>query len=260
MIDFHCHLDLYPDPHAVAAAAQQDQVAVLSVTTTPSAFAGTAALAAERPMIRTSLGLHPELAHQRRHELALFDQLVTTTPFVGEIGMDGSARFAQTRTSQAEVFTHILRSCADAGGRILSVHSRGAVRPVLDALRTNPDSGVPVLHWFTGTTRQAESASEQGCWFSIGTPMLTTAKGRELVATLPRNRVLTETDGPFVRREGRTLVPRDVSHTIKLLAELWVIKNSEVEAKIVSNMRELLKAQGQEASLVAPTSPEPDAR
>jgi TatD DNase family protein len=257
MIDFHCHLDLYPDPHAVAAAAQQDQIAVLSVTTTPSAFAGTATLAAERPMIRTSLGLHPELAHQRRHELALFDQLVATTPFVGEIGLDGSSRFAQTRTSQAEAFTHILRSCADAGGRILSIHSRAAVRPVLDALRTNPDSGIPVLHWFTGTARQAESASEQGCWFSIGTPMLKTAKGRELVAALPRDRILTETDGPFVTREGRTLVPRDVSDTIELLAELWAIENSEVEAKVAVNMRELLVAQGQKTPSVTSTPPEP---
>ena len=257
MIDFHCHLDLYPDPHAVAAAAQQDQIAVLSVTTTPAAFAGTAALAAGRPMIRTSLGLHPELAHQRMRELALFDQLVATTPFVGEIGLDGSSRFAQTRTSQAEAFTHILRSCADAGGRILSIHSRAAVRPVLDALRMNPDSGIPILHWFTGTARQAESASQQGCWFSIGTPMLTTAEGRELVATLPRDRILTETDGPFVTREGRTLVPRDVSDTTELLAELWAIENSEVEAKVVANMRELLVGQGHKAPSVTSTPPEP---
>ncbi len=240
MIDFHCHLDLYPEPDAAAAAAQHEQVAVLSVTTTPSAFAGTASLATGRPMIRTALGLHPEIAQQRGHELALFDQLLPTTAFVGEIGLDGSPRFAQTRPSQAEVFTHILRSCAVAGGRILSIHSRAAVTPVLNALRTNPDAGVPVLHWFTGTVRQAATAIEQGCWFSIGTPMLTTAKYRELVVMLPRDRVLTETDGPFVTCEDRVVVPSDVSDTTRLLATLWGIETSQAEGQVRDNLRALL--------------------
>lgn len=213
---------------------------MLSVTTTPSAFAGTAALAAERPMIRTALGLHPELAQQRGHELALFDQLIARTPFVGEVGLDGSSRFAQTRTAQAEAFTHILRSCAEAGGRVLSIHSRRAVSPVLDALRTNPGAGIPILHWFTGTARQAETAIEQGCWFSIGTSMLMTAKGRELVTTLPRDRVLTETDGPFATHDGRVLMPSDVSYTVGLLAESWAIEMSQAEDQVAANMRALL--------------------
>ncbi|MCL2612357.1 MAG: TatD family hydrolase [Nocardioidaceae bacterium] len=252
MIDFHCHLDLYPDPDAAAAAAQQEQVAVLSVTTTPSAFAGTATLAAGRPMIRTALGLHPELAQQRGHELALFDQLVATTPFVGEIGLDGSPRFAQSRTAQADVFTHILRSCADAGGRVLSIHSRGAVRPVLDALRAQPHAGTPVLHWFTGTVRQAEAAIEQGCWFSVGAPMLMTAKGRELMTMLPRDRVLTETDGPFATREDRPVVPRDVADAIRLLAASWGAEASQAEDQIALNLKALL------ASHVGELSPAPE--
>lgn len=248
MIDFHCHLDLYPDPDAAAAEAQRDQVAVLSVTTTPSAFAGTAILAAKRPMIRTALGLHPELAHQRGHELDLFDQLVATTPFVGEIGLDGSSRFAQTRTAQAEAFAHILRSCADAGGRVLSIHSRGAVRPTLDALRAQPDAGIPVLHWFTGTVRQAERAVEQGCWFSIGTSMLKSATGRELVAMLPRDRVLTETDGPFARHENRTVVPRDVGVTQQLLAACWDIETSRAQGQVAANLQALLASQASDLS------------
>src|SRR5690554_6556073 len=110
MIDFHCHLDLYPEPHQVAAQAQENHVAVLSVTTTPSAFTGTRMLATDRPMIRTALGLHPELVMVRGHELPLFDQLLPTTAFVGEVGLDGSSRFAQSRATQLDVFTHIFRS------------------------------------------------------------------------------------------------------------------------------------------------------
>ncbi|TWE12604.1 Qat anti-phage system TatD family nuclease QatD [Rudaeicoccus suwonensis] len=252
MIDFHCHLDLYPDPEAAATGAQQDQVSVLSVTTTPSAFTGTATLAAGRPMIRTALGLHPELAHERSHELPLFDELVCTTPFVGEIGLDGSSRFAQTRTVQAEVFTHILRSCCDVGGRILSIHSRGAVRATLDALRESPDAGIPVLHWFTGTARQAEKAIEQGCWFSVGTSMLISARGRELVAMFPRDRVLTETDGPFATHEDRTVVPSDVAVTQRLLAACWDIEPSQAQDLVASNLQALLASGAEDRSAARP--------
>lgn len=240
MIDFHCHLDLYPEPNSVAAEAQTNQVAVLSVTTTPSAFAGTARLAAGMPMIRTALGLHPELVHQRSHELELFDQLVGTVPFVGEVGLDGSARFAHSRSTQIEAFNHILRSCSNVGGRILSIHSRAAVRPVLDALSANPDAGVPVLHWFTGTTRQAVAAADLGCWFSVGTPMLTTAKGRELVAAVPRERILTETDGPFTTHNKRFLVPRDVIDAVERLAKQWGMSTSQAENQVAANMRTLM--------------------
>ena len=240
MIDFHCHLDLYPDPQAVAASAQDSRVAVLSVTTTPTAFKGTLALAAGRPMIVSALGFHPELAHQRSHELALFDQLVSTTMFVGEIGLDGSPRFAETRGEQQDAFARVLRSCADVGGRILSIHSRGAARPVLDALIANPESGTPVLHWFTGSVRQAEAAIEHGCWFSVGAPMLTTAKGRDLAAVFPRNRVLTETDGPFTIVDHRPAVPCDISDTLQLLSDLWDIPVSEVEGQVDRNLQMLL--------------------
>ena len=65
MIDFHCHLDLFPDPQRVAAEAEAAGIYVLSVTTTPKAFRQTAALAKGKRHIRTALGLHPQLAHER---------------------------------------------------------------------------------------------------------------------------------------------------------------------------------------------------
>lgn len=240
MIDFHCHLDLYPDPEGVAREAQAAGIAVLSMTTTPSAFAGTAELGVGRPMIKTALGLHPELAHQRAHELALFDRLVADTRFVGEIGLDGSPRFAATRTSQLDALAHILGSCSDVGGRVLSVHSRGAVRPVLDALRGHPLAGTAVLHWFTGTARQASEAVELGHWFSIGPPMLASMKGRELVARLPRDRLLTETDGPFATNDGRPCTPSDVMVVTEQLARIWQVGVAEAAAQIGKNMSGLL--------------------
>jgi TatD DNase family protein len=122
------------------------------------------------------------------------------------------------------------------------------VRPTLDALRAQPDAGIPVLHWFTGTVRQAETAVEQGCWFSIGTSMLKSATGRELVAMLPRDRVLTETDGPFARHENRTVVPRDVGVTQQLLAACWDIETSRAQGQVAANLQALLASQASDLS------------
>lgn len=242
MIDFHCHLDLYHDPRGIAEQIQDAGVAVLSVTTTPSAFAGTRALADNKPLIRTALGLHPELAGERRHELPLFDDLLPTTAFVGEVGLDGTSRFAQSRATQLEVFRHVLGSCSRVGGRIMSIHSRGAAGKVLETLDAFPEKGSPVLHWFSGTKRQAETAADQGCWFSVGAPMLNSAKGRDLLTVFPRHRVLTETDGPFTTSAGRPSSPAQISATVAQLATFWGMSVKDCESQLQSNLGSLIAA------------------
>jgi TatD DNase family protein len=148
VIDFHCHLDLYPNPHIVRDECVRRELYVLSVTTTPSAWHGTTALAANANRIRTALGLHPQLAHERRNELTLFDALISDAAYVGEIGLDGAPEYRKHWGDQVAVFEHILSKCRAAGGRIMSIHSRRASGAVLDYLEKFPEAGTPVLHWF----------------------------------------------------------------------------------------------------------------
>ncbi len=69
MMDMHCHLDLYTNPQYVAKRCKDENIYVLSVTTTPKAWYGTSSLAKDCPRIRTALGLHPQQAHERWQEL-----------------------------------------------------------------------------------------------------------------------------------------------------------------------------------------------
>jgi TatD DNase family protein len=234
----HCHLDLYPDPFKVAEECRVRGTYVLSVTTTPKAWDGTCKLAEGADRIRTALGLHPQLAHQRSNELELFDSLLPSAKYVGEIGLDGGKSYKEHWDLQLKVFRHILNSVGRAGGRIMTIHSRASAASVLEELKGVP--GIPVLHWFTGTQRQLKQAIEIGCWFSVGPAMLNTKKGRQLVSIMPKERVLTETDGPFAKYSGEALKPWDSTIALRMLSESWGTSCAETEAVLKNNLKTLL--------------------
>lgn len=243
MIDFHCHLDLYPDPFSVAARCrEEDDLYVLSVTTTPSAWPKSRTLAGDSSRIRVALGLHPQLAHERASELGLFDELLKQNKYVGEIGLDGGPELRRHQNKQKQVFDHVLASCSKAGGKILSIHSRRAASAVLESLALHPDAGAPVLHWFSGTPSELERAIQQKCWFSVGAAMMSSSKGRALVERMPRDRVLTETDGPFAEVAGIALMPWNVSEAESQLCEIWQVSADQGRADLRMNLQRLLTA------------------
>jgi len=241
VIDFHCHLDLYPNPQAVRDECVRRGMYVLSVTTTPSAWRGTSGLGAQKERIRTSLGLHPQLAHERSNELDLFDVILPETRYVGEIGLDGSPEFRKHWDSQVMVFEHILLKCAEAGGRIMSIHSRRAAGEVLNFLEKYRTAGTPVLHWFSGSLGDLNRAISLDCWFSVGPSMLLSKNGRTIASRLPKDRVLTESDGPFAQLDGKTVKPWHVERAIQVLGETWSIQPQKVEQTLRQNLKSLIQ-------------------
>ncbi|WP_133366550.1 Qat anti-phage system TatD family nuclease QatD [Qipengyuania sediminis] len=242
MIDFHCHLDLYPDPQDVLAGVDRRGTYVLAVTTTPKAWRGTNKLVGERKRVRVALGLHPEVVAQRHGEVALLCGLIPEARYVGEIGLDGSPPHRQSLDLQRTVFERILRECSDHGGRILSIHSRGAATEVIDALDRHPHAGVAILHWFSGTKSELARAVKHGCWFSIGPAMLRSARGRDLAAAMPPDRILTETDAPFVREGNQPLMPWQAYDCLGDLEGVLGFEPGTMAPKVQSNLRRLARA------------------
>ena len=240
MIDFHCHIDLYDDPRGVLKQAARRRCFVLAVTTTPLAWEGTQALVGNTPRVQVAVGLHPELAAARYRETDRICELVSETQFVGEIGLDGSERHHSSLAIQGQVFGAVLRACEFYGGRVMTIHSRGATSLVLDYLEAHPKSGLPVLHWFSGTHRELRRAIDLGCWFSVGPAMLRGAKGRRLASMMPVGRVLTETDGPIARRRGQALMPWNVGEAVVELGVLWNLSTAGVQRQLSQNLRNLV--------------------
>jgi TatD DNase family protein len=195
-------------------------------------------LALGKTRIRTALGLHPQLAHEREPELVVFERLLPKARYVGEVGLDGAPEFRAHWKIQVRVFTRVLELCESVGGRVLSIHSRRAASPVLDSLHTHRGAGVPILHWFSGTHRELKRAIDLGCWFSVGPAMLLSERGRSLIKMMPRERVLTETDAPFAQLEGRPAYPWDARTAATLLEAFWGAPD-DVETILADNLRRL---------------------
>lgn len=245
LVDFHCHLDLYPDHATAVKQCERDGVFTLAVTTTPKAWLRNHELASATRHVRAALGLHPQLVADRAHEIGLWEELLPRTRYVGEVGLDAGPRFYKSFETQKEVFARILSLCAAAGDKILTTHSVRATKAVLDMIEQYlpPPRGRVVLHWFTGTATEAERAIDLGCYFSVNAEMLANEKRTAIIKKLPLDRILTETDGPFTQTDGRPARPSDVWVAVDGLAHLHGMPLTDMSAMIIRNLKALLAEQ-----------------
>jgi TatD DNase family protein len=250
-VDFHCHLDLFSDPQSAVRAAEAAGVYTLTVTTTPKAWPRNHELTRDTRHVRAALGLHPQLLAERGHEIALWEEYLPQARYVGEVGLDAGPRYYRSLDLQKQIFTRVLQKCAEADGKILTVHSVRAATTVLDLIEShlNRQQSQIVLHWFTGPKSEARRAIDLGCYFSINAAMLRNDRGRDLVAALPSDRLLTETDAPFTRVEDRPAAPIDVKATVDALATVRNMKPGDLAQTIHSNLRSLLQRAGVPAGL-----------
>ena len=242
MIDFHSHLDLYPNGLVLAREVNDRNLFTLVVTTSPRAYHATSRVFAGLHRIKIGLGLHPEVAQAKSNELDLLVAGIAKVQFVGEIGMDGSPRFRHNLALQERIFRAALDECSNQGGRVLSIHSRGAERRVVELLAISKGAGIPVLHWFSGSMADLQTAIRIGCWFSVGPAMIAGAKGKVLLSKMPFDRVLPETDGPFTSVNGKPLMPWDAWLICPILAEVWQRPVDEVRTQLESNLCRLLSS------------------
>jgi len=237
-VDAHCHIDLYQAPRRTIEQAESDRVYTIAVTNAPSVFAHTAGLVAGSRYVRAAIGLHPELVHSHRHELDSFRDYLAQTRYVGEVGLDYMTLDEEIRSQQRHVLSQVALWASDSGDKILTVHSRRAVRDVISIL-----SGIKakvILHWFSGTKKDLERALECGFFFSVNNAMLRSDAGRALVLRMPADRVLTETDGPFIQDGREPATPSTVKGTVRDLAELWVRSLEDVQKSTLANLKVLL--------------------
>ena len=242
LVDFHCHLDLYPDLRNAYDRCDRIGCTTLTMTTTPKAYARNREYAERTEHVYVALGLHPQLVAERSHEIELFERLVPETRYIGEIGLDASKRFYASFEQQQRIFDRALNICAREGNKIISIHSVRCARKVLDSIEYHSvtDSCDVVLHWFSANKTDIDRAVHLGCWFSVNERMLSTPSGLALLDRAPTDRLLTETDAPFLEIDGECVEPGSVFGALSLMSDCIGMSNSEIQAIVASNARRLL--------------------
>lgn len=196
----HCHADLIDSMERFCSDAQERDISLLTMTTTPKAFNVELRILSNYSSVYVALGLHPQLVSERKNELVIFDKYVSSSRFIGEVGLDFSKRFYHAKEGQLNVFEHIIQSCVHS--KIISVHAVFADKQVLDILERYraTEHNFCIFHWYSGSLTQLDRALELGCFFSINERMLHSSNGVKIIEHIPTSKMLLESDAPFVGR------------------------------------------------------------
>jgi TatD DNase family protein len=253
LVDSHCHLD-FPDfaeeRAAVVARAKAAGVSLMvTISTRVRKFPQILEIAETFDEVFCSVGTHPhnageelDITAEKLVELAKHPKVVA----IGEAGLDYHYDYAP-REAQVQGFrTHI--AAARQTGLPLVIHARSADDDVAMILDDETGKGAfPfILHCFSSGRRLAEVGVALGGYISFSgiVTFKNSAELREIAAGVPHDRLLVETDAPYlapVPHRGKRNEPAFVAHTAKVLAETIGVTDEEIAALTTENFFRLFK-------------------
>lgn len=246
MIDSHCHLD--SEKFADDLDAVLERAAAAGITRMLSIGAaeldGALKIARKYSHVLASVGVHPHDAagvtaktYDDLRALAKDSKVVA----FGEIGLDYHYDFSP-REVQREVFTEQLKIAGEARLPVV-IHTREAWDDTISMLRAKW-SGGGILHCFTGTPDQAREALGLGFHIAFGGVLTfrTAEEVREAARIVPDERLLIETDAPFLAPipwRGKRNEPAFMTETARRLAEVRGVSVEQIESITTANFERL---------------------
>ena len=218
-LDLHAHVDTGIE------AAELSALQAIVFAVTRSLDEAEQALKRSDGTTIWGVGCHPGLVRvQRAFDAERFQALIEATPYAGELGLDGTSRVPM------KMQRHTLASALDVlkqSPRITSVHSYMATNETLSLIVNCPQPGL-ILHWWLGTESETARAVELGCYFSVNR---SSARRRDMLARIPLDRVLPETDHPFGDKGRGPRRPGEVRHVEAALAEAYGLSTEEIRVR-----------------------------
>jgi TatD DNase family protein len=251
LTDSHCHLNykgLVEEQAAVLERARAAGVGtMLNIATRESEWDDVLSIAAREPDVWATVGIHPHEADEHPHidtaklvERARHPRVVG----IGETGLDYYYDHSDRDRQKSSFRAHI--AAARETGLPLIVHTRDAEDDTIAILREEMGKGAypGVIHCFTASGAFADAAMDIGFYISIsGIVTFRNAKDlQETAARLPRERLLIETDSPFlapVPHRGRPCEPAFVADTARFLSGLRGEDVDDLAAYTSANFRAL---------------------
>ena len=236
LIDTHFHLDFYRDHNFWYERINELEQYTLCVTNSPEIYHSCKRLYPETKYVKFALGYNPQVSANTLFNKRLFLSQLGSTKYIGEVGLDYSAKNVNSKAIQIEAFDFICQNAA-SHNKILSVHSRMAEKETLDILTRNGIKRA-IIHWYTGDLETFKLFVQAGYYFSVNANMCATNKGRSIIKHIPLDRVLIESDGPFTRVNLKKYSPTDLALTYRFLSDLLEI--TDLEKVVFNNFNRLL--------------------
>ena len=247
IIDSHCHLlaSRYDMPvnEVIENCFSENISLLLNIATKESEFNEILDISRKYKRIYNSVGIHP---HETENlDPGIFDRISNVilennkTIAVGETGLDFYYNHSNKK-SQIYSFEKHIEKALEHNLPII-VHSRDAEKDTKEILYSykNKSDITGVIHCFTGSEKFAREMIDIGFYISFSgiITFKNSSNLREIVSIVDKNRILVETDSPFlapVPNRGKTNMPSFIIHTIKQISAILNISEAEVE-KITSN-------------------------
>jgi len=252
-IDSHCHLEyegLVEDQNGVLDRARAAGIrGFLNISTRRSEWERVVGTAARHPDVWASVGIHPHEADQHADlgEAALLE--ATRHPKVigiGETGLDYYYDKSDREVQQALFRTHI--TVARETGLPLIIHTRDAEDDTFRILEDETGKGAfpALIHCFTASADFGRKVLDLGLSISIsGIVTFKNAKDlQDVVPTIPEDRILVETDSPFlapVPHRGKRCEPAYTADTAKFVADLRGVSIEQIGETTTRNFFNLFK-------------------
>jgi TatD DNase family protein len=250
--DFHCHLDDECfDENRRQIIDQCFFQGITNLVSVADPFEKTSLAKTEEMLIyhadiHAICGAHPHQADHYSPEIekriVAFHEKVKIMA-VGEVGLDFHYDFA-TRENQKNTFMRQI-AIAREMGLPLVIHSRNAEAEVLKILHLERFTLPVVFHCFTGDMTAAEEILQRGYYISIS-GIVTFKKAeelREIVKTIPLQRLFSETDSPYLSpepRRGEINTPLSVIQVVEKIAAIKVVDSEQINTAVAQNLQRLL--------------------
>ena len=238
IIDTHCHIDLYNNPEKILSECESKGISVISMTNLPSHFEQGFPFFQKMARCRIALGFHPLYAQNHKSEFNLFLKNIDKTSYIGEVGLDFSSEGINTKSIQLESFEMILQAVTNKK-KILSIHSRKAEKEILELLKQYRIKNA-IFHWYSGYVKLIDSIIESGYLFSINPKMIKSKNGMDIISKIPLDRLLTESDGPFIQINQKPIHPWDIKEVLTYISVTRQLSYIDVERQVKNNFYNLI--------------------
>lgn len=236
LIDMHFHLDFYKNHRQIYSQINNLEQYTLCVTNSPGVFLSCLKLYPETKFMKFALGFHPQEIISNKLSMRDFRLCINRASYIGEVGVDLSAKFVHSEQIQLKYFTTIME-LAKEYNRITSIHIRNAedkVIEIIDKIRPRKC----IIHWFNGNEEQLDKLIKLGCYFSINTHMVSSQRQISIMKSIPIDKILIESDGPFTKVKKVTYSPDLLVDAYEIVESSLQI--SELKDIVYNNFRSLL--------------------